>query len=169
MTFPPMPHREESALFVMVVDTPGGDLAVPAGSGRVAAQAARHLSECCPHNGATWRVNPHPPTGPVVVFGRARPPAGEPLPDSNAHAFPLAAGNPLPPVWIAVCGHRIKDVESEVLDPGMARRCRDCQQRQADPHPPHTGLAVRLPGAHMHPQLRRPPLAGPSREGGNST
>lgn len=160
MTFPPMPNREESALFVIVVDTPGGILAVPAGSARVAAQVARPLSECCPHIGAIWGVNPQAPAGPVVVFGCARSPAGELLPDSDAHAFLLAAGDPLPPVWVAVCGHHIKDVEFEVLDPGMARPCRDCQQRRAAPHPQHTGLPVRSPGAHLHPQLRRPPLAG---------
>ncbi len=102
MKFPPMPHREESTLFVIAVDTPGGDLTVPAGSARL-----------------------------------------------------LAAGDSLPPVWIAVCGHHIKDVEFEVLDLGLGRPCRDCQQRRAAPHPQRTVLPVRSPGPHLHPQLRR--------------
>ncbi|MGH3936832.1 MAG: hypothetical protein ACRDS1_17925 [Pseudonocardiaceae bacterium] len=154
---------------MIVVDTPGGDLAVPAGSARMAAQAARHLNECSPHVAAIWGVNPHAPAGPVEVLGCARPPAGEPLPDPDAHAFLLAAGDPLPPVWIAVCGHHIKDVEFEILDPGMGRPCQDCQQRRTAHHLQRTGLPVRSPGAHMHRQLLRPPLTGHSRKEGNIT
>ncbi|MGQ0718654.1 MAG: hypothetical protein ACT4NP_15355 [Pseudonocardiales bacterium] len=135
----------------------------------MAAQAARHLNECSPHVGAIWRVNPHAPAGSVEVFGCAWSPAGEPLPDPDAHAFLLAAGDPLPPVWIAVCGHHIEDVEFEILDPGMGRPCRNCQQRRTAHHPQHTSLPVRSPGTHMHPQLRRPPLTAHSRMEGNGT
>jgi hypothetical protein len=70
-----MLSREAPTLFVVVEDTPSGELAVPAASARVAAQAARHLTEYCPHTQATWQVNPHAGPGPVVVFGCARPPA----------------------------------------------------------------------------------------------
>jgi hypothetical protein len=132
----------------------------------VAAQTARHLSECCPHIGAIWGANPQAPAGQAVVFGCTRPLASKPMPDSDAHTFLLATRDPLPPVWIAVRGHHIEDVESEILDPGMGR---DCQQRHAASHPQRTGLSVRSPGAYLYPQPCRLPWAAHSREGGNST
>jgi hypothetical protein len=84
---------EALALFVSVGDIPGGELVVPVASARAAAQAARHLTEYCPHTQATWRVNPHSRTSQVVVLGCARPQAGEDLLDQDAHAFLLAAGS----------------------------------------------------------------------------
>lgn len=101
------PNREEPARFVIVGGTPGSEFAVPADSARVAAQAARHLTEYCPHTQATWQVNPHAEPGQVMVFGCARPPASTHLLDQDAHAFLLAPGEALPPVWVALCCHWI--------------------------------------------------------------
>jgi hypothetical protein len=53
-----------------------------------------------------------------------------------------------------------------VLDPDLGR---GRQQRQTAPHSAHASQPIHPPGAHLHPQLRHPPLAGPCREGGNST
>ncbi|MGH3884545.1 MAG: hypothetical protein ACRDRC_14255 [Pseudonocardiaceae bacterium] len=156
-----MLNRELLAPFVIVADAPGGGLAVPVVSARVAAQAARHLSECCPDIRATWRVSPQAGPGPVMVLGCARPPIGEPLPDLDAHTFLLAAGDSLQPVWTAICGHQIPGPQFDALDPGMGRPCRGCQQqRRSVPHPEHASLPVRSPGQHLHPQLRHPPVAG---------
>lgn len=69
-----MPDREEPALFVIVMDTPGSDPTAPAGSPRVAAQVARHRSEHCPHIGVvrdqatTARM---PARGKVNIFAPA--------------------------------------------------------------------------------------------------
>lgn len=160
--------REESALFVIVGHTPGGELAVPAASARAAAQVARHLTEYCPDTRATWQANPHAQSGPVVVFGSARSVAGEHLLDQDAHVFLLAPGEALPPVWVALCGHRIGHAEFDALDQGMGRPCRDCQQRWAAAHRQRAGLPVRSLGEHLHPQLRRPPLAGRPHGGGST-
>ncbi|MDQ3760453.1 MAG: hypothetical protein M3460_01730 [Actinomycetota bacterium] len=78
-------------------------------------------------------------------------------------SFPLTPGDPLPPVWVALCGHRIGCAEFEALDPGTGKPCRDCHQRWAAPHQQHTSLPVRSPGQHMHPGLRRAPSAGRGR------
>lgn len=164
-----MRNRQKPALFVIVGSTPGGDFAVPAASARVAAQVVRHLTEYCPHTQASWQVNPHAPPGQVVVFGWARASTDEHLLDQDAHAFPLAAGDPLPPVWIALCGHQVAGAEFDALDPGMGRPCRECHQRWAAPHRQGTGLARRAPGQHMHPQLRRPSLNHRLPGGGSST
>ncbi|MGH3934560.1 MAG: hypothetical protein ACRDS1_06215 [Pseudonocardiaceae bacterium] len=161
--------RAEPALFIIVGHTPGGALAVPATSARAAAQAARHLTTYCPHTQATWQVNPHAGPGQAVVFGRAHPPAGEHLLDHDAHAFLLVPGEPLPPIWVALCGHQIVDVEFEALDPGMGRPCPGCHQRWAAAHDQHTALPVRSPGAHMQPQLRGPLPASRSSEDSSST
>ncbi|MGH3899178.1 MAG: hypothetical protein ACRDTA_13245 [Pseudonocardiaceae bacterium] len=114
-----MLNRDAPAAFVIVGHTPGGELAVPAASARVAAQAARHLTEYCPHTQATWQVNPHAGPGSAVVFGCARSPAGERLLDQDAHAFLLTPGESPPPMWIALCGHHIADLIFEALDRGM--------------------------------------------------
>ncbi len=160
-----MLNREEPAPFVIVGHTPGGELAVPAASARAAAQAARHLTEHCPRTQATWQANPQAGPGPVMVFGCALPPAGEHLLDQDVHAFPLAPGEPLPPVWVALCGHQIGGAEFEALDQGVGQPCPGCHQRWATAHQQHTCLPVRSPGEHMHPQLRRPFLASRSHEG----
>jgi len=52
------------------------------------------------------------------------------------------------------------------LNPGLRQRR---QQRQTAPHYAHASLPIHSPGAHLHPQLCHSPLAGPCREGGNST
>ncbi len=159
-----------SAPFAIVADTPGGGLVVPVVSARVAAQAARHLNECCPDIRTTWRVNPQAGSGPVMVWGCARPSAGQPRPELDAHTFLLATGDSLPPVWTAICGYHIPGAQFEALDPGMSRACQGCQQqRWSALHPEPISLPVRLPGAHLHPQLRRPPVAGHYGPGGTST
>lgn len=152
-----MLNCEEPTLFVIVGDTPSGTLAVPTTSARAAAQAARHLTEHCPHTHATWQVSSHIGPCPVMVFGCVRPPIGKDLLDQDAHAFPLSPGEALPSVWVALCGHQIRHAEFEALDQDMVGRpCRDCHQWWATPHHQHTGLPVRSPGEHLHPQLRRP-------------
>lgn len=152
-------HCAGLALFVIVGQTPDGDLAIPAGSARVAAQVARHLTEHCPHTQASWQVSPHAGAEPVVVWGRARSPAGGYLFDPQAHAFLLAAGDVPPPVWVAVCGHEIADAEFDVLDAGTGRPCPDCARRWTSACRHDTDLPVRSPGQHLHPLLRRAPLA----------
>ncbi|MGH4007522.1 MAG: hypothetical protein ACRDTH_05035 [Pseudonocardiaceae bacterium] len=152
-----MPNREAPTPFVIVGATPGGALAIPVSSARAAAQAARHLTHYCPHTRATWQVNPQAGPGPVAVFGRARPRTDEHLPDQDTHAFLLVPGDPLPSVWVTMCGHLIGNLEFEVLDQGMGQPCRDCHQRWTTPHHRHPSLPVRSPGEHLHPQLRRPP------------
>ncbi|MGH3962979.1 MAG: hypothetical protein ACRDRY_06950 [Pseudonocardiaceae bacterium] len=160
---------QEPALFVIVGHTPGGDFAVPAASARVAAQVVRHLTEYCPHTRASWQVNPHARSGPVVVLGGARASNDEQRLDQDAHAFPLDAGDPLPSVWIALCGHRVAGMEFDALDPGTGRSCRDCHQRQTNPHHQRDVLPVRSPGQHMHPQLRHPTPDHRVPGGANST
>lgn len=162
-----MLNRDQPAPFVIVGDAPGGALAVPASSARAVAHAARHLTEYCPHTSATWQVSPHAGTSPVVVFGCIRSPAGEQLLDQVAHAFLLALGEALPLVWVALCGHQIGHTEFEALDPGIGQPSQGCHLRQAAPHHQHSSLPLRSPGEHMHPQLRRPPLAG-SHGGGSA-
>lgn len=149
----------ERAPFVIAGNTPDGDLAVPVGSARAAAQAARHLTGHCPHTQASWQINPQARPSPVVVVGCARPPAGEHLLDQHARVFLLAAGDPLAPVWIAWCGHEIGDTQLEVLDVGMGHPCPGCHQHWATAHHQDTGLPVRSPGQHLHPPLRRRPTA----------
>lgn len=146
-----MLKRQEAALFVIVGNTPGGDFAVPAASARVAAQVVRYLTEYCPHTQARWQVNPHAPPGPVAVFGCARAPTDEHLLDQETHAFLLAVGDPLPPTWIALCGHQVAGAEFDALDPGMGRPCRECHARWAALHRQGTGLPARVPGQYMHP------------------
>ena len=77
---------------------------MPTASARAAQQAARYLLEHYSHTRPTWQVNPDAALSNVVVFGCRQPPAGEHLLDHQAHAFTLAAGTPLPPVWAALCG-----------------------------------------------------------------
>ncbi|MGH3839130.1 MAG: hypothetical protein ACRDSF_26045, partial [Pseudonocardiaceae bacterium] len=168
-THPLMLNREQLAPFVIVADAPGGGLVVPVVSARVAAQAARHLSQYCPDIRATWRVNPQAGPGPVMVWGCARPPTGEPWPDPDTHTFLLTADDSLPTVWTAICGQPIPGAQFEALDPSMGRPCQSCQQRLWTAlHPEHTSLPARSPGQHMHPQLRRPPSAGRSGAGGGT-
>jgi hypothetical protein len=153
-----MPNREAPALFVIIGDTPGGALTVPTTSARAAAQVARHLTQHCPHTRATWHVSPYAGPGPVMVLGCARPPTGEHLLNQDAHAFPLFPGQALPLMWVALCGYQIEHAEFDALDPDTARPCQDCHQRWTTPHHQHASLPLRLPGQHMHPQLRRPTL-----------
>lgn len=153
-----MLNCEEPALFVIIGDTPSGTLAVPTTSARAAAQAARHFTEHCPHTRAIWRVSPHIGPCPVMVFGCVRPPIGKNLFDQEAHAFPLSPGKAPPSVWVALCGHQIGHPEFEALDPGMGRPCPGCHQRWTGVHQQRTGLPVRSPSEHLHPQLRRPPV-----------
>lgn len=122
--------------FVILAGHVGGEFAVPAASARAAQQAARHLVECHPHIRATWQVGPQV-AAVVVVFGCARPPAGEHLLDQHVHAYPLAPGEPLPPVWVALCGHQTEDTRFEALDHGMGRPCQGCHQRWAAHHQQH--------------------------------
>lgn len=163
-----MLNYEEPARFVIVGNALDGELAVPAASARAAAQAARHLTEYCPQTRATWQVNPDGGPGRVVVFGCARSPGGEHLLDQDEHAFLLAPGEALPPVWMALCGHRIGNTEFEAVDQGTGRPCRSCHQRWTTVHDQYTGLPVRSPGKHLHPQLRRPLLAGCSHGSGST-
>ncbi len=160
-----MLNHEQPAPFVIIGDTPGGALTIPTTSARVAAQAARQLTEHCPHTQATWHANPHAGPGPVAVFGCARPPTGEHPPNQDTHAFLLTPGEALPPVWVALCGHQIGGADFEALDPGLGRPCPGCHQRWATAHHQHTGLPVRAPGTHLHPQLRRPPPASRPHDG----
>ncbi len=157
----------ERARFVIVGDAPGGDFAVPVGSARVAAQAARHLTEYCPDIRASWQIIPQAGPELVVVFGCARSPAGEHLLDQEVHVFLLAAGQALPRVWVAWCGHEIGDPQLDVLDAGMGHPCPGCHQRWAAAHHQDTGLPgppVCSPGQHRHPQLHCAPVADCSRE-----
>ena len=101
-----------------------------------APQAARYLLEHYPHIRPTWRVDPDAALGPVVVFGCHRPLTGEHLLDQQAHAFILAAGTPLPPVWAALCGHQVEATVFEALDDGMGRPCQACRQRWTAGHEP---------------------------------
>lgn len=164
-----MLNRELAAPFVIVVDTPGGGLVVPVVSARVAAQAARHLSEYCPDIQAVWQISVRAQPDPVVVWGCAHAPIGRPRSELDAHTFLLAAGDSLPPVWSAICGYQIPSAQFEALDPGMGQPCRGCQQqRWSALHPEPTSLPARSPGAHMHPALRRPPVAACCGAGGTS-
>ncbi len=104
----------------------------------------------------------------MVVFGCARPPAGEYPGGQGTHAFLLTPGEVLPLVWVALCGHQIGHAEFEALEQGMGQPCQGCHQRWAASHQQHSGLPVRSPGEHLHPQLRRPPLTGRPREGGST-
>jgi hypothetical protein len=104
--------EHEPALFVIVSTHAGREIAVPAASARAAQQAARYLLEHYSHIRPTWQANPDATLGPVVVFGCRRPLAGEHLLDQQAHAFILAAGTPLPPVWAAMCGDRARRAAS---------------------------------------------------------
>jgi hypothetical protein len=104
----------------------------------------------------------------VVVFGGARPLAGDYLLDEDVHAFLLAPGEALPPVWVALCGHRIGHTEFGALDQDMGRPCRACHQRWAPVHRQCANLPVRSPGEYLHPQLRHPPLAGRSHGSGST-
>lgn len=165
-----MLNRELLAPFVIVVDSPGGRLVVPVVSARVAAQAARHLSEYCPDIQAVWQISVQVQPDPAMVWGCAQPPTGQPRSEVDAHTFLLTAGDSLPLVWTAVCGQEIPGARFEALDPGMGRPCRGCQQQRwsalrSEP----TSLPVRSPGAHMHPQLRRPLVAGRCGAGGIGT
>lgn len=166
-----MRNRQEPALFVIVGSTLGDDFIVPAPSARVAAQVVRHLTEYCPDTQAIWQVNPYAPPGPVVVVGGARALTDRHRCDQEAHAFLLAAGDPVPPVWIALCGHYITAAEFEALDPGMGRPCRNCYQRRHTDgfHRQSTGLPLRAPGRHLHPQLHRSPEDRRVPGGGRST
>lgn len=101
-----------------------------------------------------------------MVFGCARPPSGEQLLDHDAHTFLLTPGQALPVVWIALCGHLIGHTEFEALDQGVGPTLRGLPPTAGRPPPPAHLLALRSPGEHMHPQLRRLPLAGPSHGGG---
>lgn len=96
--------------------------------------------------------------------------AGLPAPDSQFPAAKTPAGHrsgfptPLPaPGGQPDPSHTSGDADNVganvwTLDPGLSR---GCQQRQTAPHPAHnTGLPIRSPGEHLHPQLRRPHLAG---------
>ncbi len=161
----PMIHREQLAPFVIVGHTPGGALTIPTTSARTAAQAARHLTEHCPHTQATWQANLDAGPGPVTVLGRARPPTRQYPPHQDTHAFLLVPGEALPPIWVALCGHRIRHPEFEALDQGMGSPCPGCHQRWAGAHQQHTGLPLRSPGTHLHPHLRRPPLTSRSHQG----
>ncbi len=128
-----MLNCEAPSPFVIVGDTPGCALAVPATSARAAAQAACHLSEHCPHTRATWQVNPHAEPGPVVVFGCARPSTGEYLLDRDAHAFPLVPGQALPLQSVVV--RTYNDVEGAEGSPHCLR-VRACR-RLIDPRRRH--------------------------------
>jgi len=72
MTFP-MPNREESTLFIIVVSTPGGDLSYSSRERSVAvaggAPSQQMLAACRGYLG----VNPQARTGQAVVFGYTRP------------------------------------------------------------------------------------------------
>ena len=141
---PPMLHREQPAPFVIVGNTPSGALTVPTTSARVAAQAARQLTEHCPHTQATWHANPHAGPGPVAVLGRARLPTGEHLPHQETHAFLLAPGEAPPPIWVALCGHQIRHPEFEALDQGMGQPCPGCHHGGPTP----TSSTAAFPYAH---------------------
>ena len=101
-----------------------------------APQAARYLLSTTHTFRPTWRVDPDAALGPVVVFGCRRPLTGEHLLDQQAHAFILAAGTPLPPVWAALCGHQVEATVFEALDDGMGRPCQACRQRWTAGHEP---------------------------------
>lgn len=107
---------EEPALFVTVGRAPDGELALPATSARAAAQVARPLTEYYPHTRAGWQVNPHSRYGSVVVSGGGQHLTGKHPLDQDAHAFLLAPGKALPPVWVALCGQRIGHAEFDTLD-----------------------------------------------------
>jgi hypothetical protein len=134
-----MLNSPQPALFVIVGTTPGGDFAVPAASARVVAQVVRHLTEYCPHTQTSWQVNPHAPPGPVAVFGGARSSIDARLRDQDAHVFLLAVGDPLPPVWIALCGHQVAGAEFDALDPGLGRPAQTATS--AGPPPPRRSEA----------------------------
>ena len=53
-------------------------------------------------------------------------------------------------------------------DPDRGRPAPQDQQRWSTLRPERTSLPVRLPGEHMHPQLRRSSWDGPSGRGGSS-
>ncbi len=81
-----MLNHEQPAPFVIVGDTPGGALTVPTTSARVAARAARQLTEHCPHTQATWQANPHAGPGPVAGSSvRLRPAPGRRTPAPPGH------------------------------------------------------------------------------------
>lgn len=113
----------------------------------------------CPHTQTSWQVNPHAPPGPVAVFGGARSSIDAHLRDQDAHVFLLAVGDPLPPVWITLCGHQIAGAEFDALDPGLGRPA----QTATSAGPPPT---ARTPA---YPSVRRastassvtPPVPGP--------
>jgi hypothetical protein len=83
----------------------------------------------------------------VAVFGCARAPTDEHLPDQETHAFLLAAGNQLPLAWIALCGHQVAGAEFAALDPGMGRPCRECHARWAASHRQGTCLPFVFPAS----------------------
>ena len=144
--------EHEPALFVIVSTHAGREIAVPAASARAAQQAARYLLEHYSHIRPTWQANPDATLGPVVVFGCRRPLAGEHLLDQQAHAFILAAGTPLPPVWAALCGHQVEATVFDALDDGMGRPCQACRQRWAAGHEP--AEPVELPAKSANPTRR---------------
>ena len=131
----------------------------PRGLRRVSLTSARY-ARCEQLRGASQRAglpvpDPQIPT-PKTPAGRRLSCCPAPLPAPGGQPDPHAPGGSI--------GSAGADVD--VLDPGL---CRGCQQRQTAPHSAHASLPIHSPGAHLHPQLRRPPLGGPCREGGNST
>lgn len=137
-----MPATNAPEPFVILADTFDGHLAVPAASARAAQTAARQLAEWYPRVRATWQVSSQPAPGLVAVFGCVRLSAGEHLLDQHVHAYLLAPGDPLPQVWIALCGHRIDGAEFDAVDHGAGRPCPGCHQRWTalEHQPPGCGL-----------------------------
>jgi hypothetical protein len=93
-------------------------------------------------------------SAPASQFTAAKTPAGHR--SSFPPPLPAPGGQPDP-------SHTSGDADDAgayagTLIPGLSRWC---QQRQTALHPAHnTGLPIRSPGKHLHPQLRRPHLAG---------
>ena len=123
---------------------------MPTASARAAQQAARYLLEHYSHTRPTWQVNPDAALSNVVVFGCRQPPAGEHLLDHQAHAFTLAAGTPLPPVWAALCGRQVEATVFEALDHGMGQPCQACGQRWAAGHESTNPAELPARSAHRH-------------------
>ncbi|MGH4009894.1 MAG: hypothetical protein ACRDTH_17375 [Pseudonocardiaceae bacterium] len=78
--------------------------------------------------------------------------------------LPAPGGQPDPRNPDGDAGSTGTDADALDLDLSHGR-----QQRRTAPYSAHASLPIRSPGAHLHPQLRRPSLADRCRAGGSST